>query len=248
MTLMTALEKFQVGNIKSLGELFRLIRNTPEEFPVVLPSKQPLTEEQLGALRTLPSIYGKVVPVERRDIQPVEVEELYRERKAIDAIQTALEKRKSDIRTTVLNAMDVAFEEEVMAEILAEFEANPEAFEDNTPLEERRRRLDEVSRDKDGHYVRPVRREIPDSDQCFSWEVSEGSPTITAEGLKDLSEDAEVPLFTHEDYLAMTTQTRVFDEGKFIEHLKVRPELLSVLPRVTIPGRIMGSLFLRKKK
>lgn len=245
---MTMLERYNLGQIQSLGDLFRTLMRRPSvEVPVVLPKALPLTEEQLKSLKRLPDIYGQVLPTERRDLQPTEIDLLFEERKTIDAIQAALEKRKDNIRTTVLNAMDVAFEEEVRAEVEAEFELNPEAFEDTSVEYEVQKKLSDVTRDKDGHYVRKVRRDVPSSDSAFSWEVVEGAPSIDIEALREAGDDDEQPLVTHEDYLAMTSQVRVFDEAKFLQRIKERPELLGVLPKVTIPGNIRGSLYLRKK-
>ena len=232
---MTSIELFQAP-ITSLRELYRAVRQPESSVPVVVPVYTPLTEAQREALQSVPSTYPTVVPLERRDLTTTEVKELARLRADLDHLDAIVEAGKKRIRTAVLNAMDVRRENSAQ-------EANPEA-----DLEDL---LGHMTRDKEGHYVEEGVKdtiEIPGTNKVFSWEPVEGAPTITVEDLRQIADDPTEVSITHEDYLAMTDQVRVVNEAKVLELLKKRPELLGALSKVTKPGTIRGSLYIRNRK
>jgi hypothetical protein len=205
-----------------------LVRQRPAETPV-LPTKLPLpahiNDDQIKALTRLLEIYGSVVPAVRRELEPKERAALMEERLTLDVVGNMVEGRKDGIRTSVLNHLDVSKDH------------------GGPPLEG-------VATDKDGHYLADSKDvvPVPDSDKVFSWETSRREPTIDEVRLEALAEDPDVPEFTHADWLAMTVQTRAFDEHKAMTHLKKNPALLSAVARAAQPGRVQGALFVRKAK
>lgn len=206
-----------------------LVRRRPSEAPVTppkLPLAAKISDEQIEALTKLLKIFGSVVPSVRRALEPKERAAIMEERQTLDVVGNMVESRKDGIRTSVLNHNDVT----------------KESNNGGKPLD--------APADKDGHYFADDKDiiSVPDSDRVFSWETSRREPDINLERLKALSEDPAVPEFTHTDWLAMTTQTRVFDEHKTMTHLKDNPALLSVIARAAEPATVRGALYVRKAK
>src|SRR5690242_12450972 len=108
-----AIEKIQHGEI-SYTDLLKLVaRPAPTAAPpAVVPVPKVINPVVRAALERLPEVYGKVVPTERRAIQPAEVTTLVEERDVLKTIENAVTERIADIRTTVLNHNDVTFEGE----------------------------------------------------------------------------------------------------------------------------------------
>lgn len=150
----------------SLSDLLKIAAAPPDPLPVpvALPLPAQITDKQREALEQLPKVYGKVVPIERRMLEPVEIKALYDERVTLDQIEKMASDRKTAIRTTVLNHHDVGFEQSGGS----------------------------AERDKDGHYIAPAAVPIPDTDQCFSVEVRAGQASITADALKALVDAGEL--------------------------------------------------------
>lgn len=93
------------------------------------------------------------------------------------------------------------------------------------------------------HYL--TAEEAPRTDGSKKWvrQLSEGSPSVTADDLRDVvSEDG----FSHEDYLACTTQVRVLDEEKTLIHMRSNPEVVvEALRQAAQPGRRTASVYHR---
>lgn len=100
---------------------------------------------------------------------------------------------------------------------------------------------------KNGHKARTARVSSGSGDKEFSVETRSGSVSIDVKALKALSEDPEVD-FSHEDYLACTTQTRVFDEHKAMLLLKERPEAVEAISRATNEASPSVAVYVRKRK
>lgn len=221
-TLVTAaIEQVERGDI-ALKDLLKALSPEAEAQPV--PSEVPLpaeiTDEEHVALDRVGEVYGSVVPAERRMLEPAEVHTLVEERLTLDTIEKMSKRRKEDIRTIIFNHLDVEVEES------------------GIDLE--------APRDKRGHYV--VEGQVigqSDTPKKFKREVRESSPSISESALKALSEDPDVPDFTHEDYLAMTTQTRVVDENKIMLALKNKPELIHAISKAVTPGGKTAALTVR---
>jgi hypothetical protein len=220
--LKTALAKLTEG--VTYKDLVAIL--APKAAALAVPAEPPLpaviTDDQKAALERLPEVFGSVVPVERRDLLPSEASKLLEERDVLKKIATMAADREQAIRTTVLNAHDVRLEE---------------SGED----------LSDVERDKDGHYIRKgeVRAESG-AGQRFSVEARSGSASVNPDLLRALAADENEPWFTHDDYLKMTTQTRVFDEEKTMIALRTNPALLKALRHATVPGR--GSVAVQPRK
>jgi hypothetical protein len=207
-----------------------LVRKRPTEAippPPKLPLAAKINDDQIKALTRLLEIFGSVVPSVRRALEPRERASLMEERQTLGVVENMVESRKDGIRTTILNHNDVT----------------RESGNGGKPLRD-------ALIDKDGHYLADDKDivAVPDSDKVFSWETSRREPEINLDRLKALSEDPAVPEFTHEDWLAMTVQTRVWDENKTMQHLKKNPKLLSVIARAAEPAVTRGALYVRKAK
>jgi hypothetical protein len=98
-------------------------------------------------------------------------------------------------------------------------------------------------RDKEGHILKASKTQPTQQKKVFSWEVSNRGGTIDVAALKELDESGEL---AHEDYLAMTEQIRVVNEGRVLELLKKKPELLDTLAKAVSKTSQVGSLYVRK--
>lgn len=205
----------------SFDELLR--RFVPAVAPRVeieqidLPTVSPLTDEQKAALTLLPKVFGKVNTTERRKLEPAELGDLLDERVVIGDIGAFLDKRKEAIRTMVLNHIDTAH------------------ADDKKPVEH----------DSKGHVLIAEKVRVEGKAKCFSVELREGTPDVDADVLKEIAQDDAYPEFTNDDYLAMTTATRVVDEHKVMLALRKDPTLLRALAKATRPGKTTASLNLR---
>lgn len=220
-----AVAKVREGTI-SLDDLTDLLAPEPEavETPEDLPTPATITDDERKALARVTDVFGSVVPAKRRKLKPSEVTALIDERDTLDTVEKMCSARKDDIRTTILNHNDVLVEEEGLAE--------------------------DLQRDKDGvHYIHKQSYNGDGSTKRrFSVETRSGSANMNPSVLKALADDPEVEDFTHEDYLAMTEQTRVFDEHKAMLHLKKNPDLVKHIQRAVTKGHPSVSVYVRNDK
>jgi hypothetical protein len=219
----TAIQKVNEGSL-TMSALLKALSPRPAEVapPAQAPMPVAITDEQRRAVERVGEVFGRVVPTERRALQPAEVTALVEEKETLDALKKMAESRQESLRTTIFNHLDVE------AEGSEDFDA------------------DDLGRDARGHYTAKGEvRGTPGTAKKFTREVREGAPTLDSEALKALVEDPEVA-FTHEDYLAMTTQIRVVDENKVMLALKKNPALVHAVARATRPGSRTASLNLRK--
>jgi hypothetical protein len=204
----------------SLAELLRALEPAPP--PPTPPASPPLpiaiSPEQRAALDKLTEVFGVVVPTERRMLTPEEIAQVIEERETMDELKDLAEKRTASIRTIICNHLDVEAERDGKADA-------------STP------------RDAKGHYILTGSVRVPQAERQFKRELRATSPTLDERALLLLAEHGEI---THEDYLSMTTQTRVVDENKVMLALKRKPELLDAIAKATRPGSKTASLYLRK--
>lgn len=177
----------------------------------LLPKVTELAPKQREALDRVPEVFGTVVPTERRLLSQQEVDLLIEERDTLDEAEKALKKRKDDIRLILLNHNDVEVEQEL-------------GEEDEWP-----------ATDKDGHYLRAASLPSSTSARRASLEPRAGRATIHTPDIEALAEGDDA-VISREDYLAMTRQTRVFDEHRAMLHIKAHPELLEHLSGVMEEG------------
>ena len=194
-----------------------------ELYEPEVPAIIKLTEGDKIVLQQLPAVFGNVTVQERRELAPHEVKDLLDERAAIDQIAKKLDERKKTIAIMVKNHCDV------------EVDALPEDVREN------------LLRDEHGHYILPGSIDCPDLGKRFTREVRENAPTITAEALLEISKDSESG-FSHEDYLACTTQTRVVDEAKATLHFREHPEAIGAFARAMERGKRIVSVYIRNLK
>jgi hypothetical protein len=186
-----------------------------------------LTPKQVGALQTLPAIFGSVAPLERRKLTGEELTALYEERVVVDEILAALKKRKEEsIRDAIVNHFDVKREDEYGDGADGSAPAGP--------------------RTKDGHVLISDKEDIPGTDKVFSWEVSGGAPEISDELLKRLDAEGKID---HKLYLEITEPVRVLNEQKLLLALSRQPdEAIALIKAASVPTAKKGSLYVRAAK
>lgn len=220
-----AVQKLQHGTIK-FEDLVKLVAPSavPPTIPEVLPVPAQITKVQKDALERLSEVYGAVVPLERRELEPKEVTLLVDEHNVLGSIAKMAEERRAGIRTTVLNHNDVATEA-----------AQPEEM------------IPTIERDKDGHYIIASKIEgEPGTSEVFSCEPRKGTVKLDPAALKALADDPDVDWFSHEDFLKMTEQVRIFSEERAFLLLKKKPNLVRAIREATVTGNASISLNLRK--
>lgn len=214
--------KVNDGSI-SFSDLLKTI--TPKVEPPAIPKAPPtvavITHNQRVAIERLPEVFGKVVPTEARALQPVEVTALVEEKEVLDQLKRLVEDRHEGMRTTVFNHLDLEAEQAGMTTTAAV--------------------------DKRGHYVLSGQAlGAPGTGKKFTREVREGACILNTDTLKGLIDRPDLD-FTNEDYLEMTTQTRLVDEHKVMLALKRKPSLINVIRVATERAAPVASLYLRKE-
>jgi hypothetical protein len=172
------------------------------------PTPTTISEAEREALSRLPEVFGRVAPEAPAPLSSLEADALLVERTLLGTIEKLVKTRKDDIRAIVNNALDAAL-------------AESGEVDDDTPRDAHGWCLvpGEVAGDTEGRFVRTVRR---------------GSVSVDLDRLQQLADDPECNLLTHEDWLALTRQTRVFDEAKAALALRDNPELLRALAEATV--------------
>lgn len=220
----------ETGAIVKFGDLVKEIAKPAEKVgpPAKLPLPTAITEDESNALARIPEVFASVVPDEVRTLTADEVDKLLEERAIIKTVTGMLGSRLDDIALTALNHSDAAFEAGDTEGVLY--------GADDEPL-----------RNKDGHVIRKqkIRGEDPAIKTHFSLEARKGSPKIDLALLEKMADDPKIDTIDHQDYLAMTTQTRVFDENKAMLLLKKRPELLRAIREATTTGLPVVSVYQR---
>lgn len=215
------------GQIVSLADLKKAMAKPAvrPEPPEKTPLPAVITDDERAALALLPLVFGQVNPDTKRKLTEPELTKIFEERQTLDTVEKMTASRKADIRTAVVNHLDEVSREAGLGE--------------------------DTWFDSEGHVLKTAHVNIPGSKKCFSWEVREGNPSglaISESSLRDLSLNPEIP-FSHEDYLAVTSQVRVIDENKFILHLRKHPELLPEIAKAVTPaGAPVGSFYVRAAK
>lgn len=220
MTNPTSAELAIIEKGASLPEVLRVISRSA----VIVPAEQrPVDLPKTVVLsdeaqRAMDSLRSTdLVQVDaRRTLTPEEVKAMLDERANLDALEAFVKARKEAHRAMVFNHLDI------------EVEAN-------TPAD--------ADLDDKGHWLVPGSLTVTGATKKFTREIRQGSPSLTAEALAEV-EDGET--FTHEDYLACTTQVRVVDEAKVLLHLRQRPSIVEAIRKATTTGQTTASVYVRK--
>lgn len=216
-----AIEKVNQGTITLKDVLVALSPAQKSAEITVLPVPQQITEGQRAAVEKVSEVFGQVVPIKRRELTSAEVNSLIEEKETLDELKKMAESRMGNIRITVHNHMDIEAEK---ADLVKE----------------------ETLRSDQGYFILGAKlRGTPDTPKQWSREVRQTSPSLNTVGLQALEDDPDVD-FDHDDFLAMTTQTRVVDENKVMMALKKNPQLVMALHEAVVPGSKSASLYLRK--
>lgn len=219
-----AIEKVNEGHI-SYSDLLDLLKPevTDDAGKPDFPTASPLTEEQKAALQKVAEVFNSVTPSEPRLLTDQERAALYEERKTLDTVEKTLKGRKDDIRDIVLHHHDLVCQQE-------EREWGDEDLASN------------------GHIAAKRRYSVPGASEEFSVEVRSGTAYLDPVVLEALAESDEYPDFTREHYLAMTEQTRIFNENRAMEVIKKHPEFIAVIDAATKRSRQGVSLYVRRAK
>lgn len=223
-------------------EVTHVPSTTAVPFPD-LPKAPEITAEDKRALLDLPKVFGQVVMDTPRTLAPNEIADLAKERSVVKRITSLLKGREEAIgeyiRTHVdseATAAGIGVPKDVVRGGKVIVEATP--------------------RDDAGHYIlaakgNPTRVHIEGTNEDFSLEYRagrSGTVTISGEDLLDLYESGQID---RADYLALTRETRVFDEDKARKACIDNPALLGVIAQVTRrtgAGSPGTSLYVRKAK
>lgn len=173
-----------------------------------LPPVPAITDDQLEALKMLPSLYGQVVPSSPRKLTQPELRALVTERNLIDKILGFVEKRKSEsIRETLAN----------------HFDATVPKSDEGHPT------------DAKGHYAVKQEEPVPGTGLKAQRIVSGGKPSLTIAMLEKALADGVIDRKT---YLACTRKPdspRILDEHAMSQAIKKNPPLLFLLASVAKP-------------
>lgn len=211
-------------------------------FPDV-PKTPVLTDEDKEALALLPTVFAKTLVETRRALEPQEIADLFTERETVKKVVEVLSGRVEVINENVRTHVDVDHEARGIA-VPKDYVREGVVLTEATP------------RDAAGHYIfaaksEPTRVNIPGTNKDFSLEYragQDGGVEINATHLLDLYESGEI---TRAQYLALTSERRVFDEKKAADAIVKDPTLLAVIQKITrpkAPTKPGTSLFVRKAK
>jgi hypothetical protein len=212
----------------------------PEKIPFpALPKSVKLTPEAKVAMRDVAAYFALVELEQRRTLSDHELAQLGKEEAMILAIVGPLAKRAKAIREMVHHHMDVDAEERAIAVPKAVLGPNGEVIVPATP------------RDQHGHYLlaeaqRPHTVSVPDFNDEWQQQFSQGSPTVSYGNLEDMVDSGEID---KADYLAMTRQVRVVDEAKvwdFVRKNKARG--LKILGKLVSKPAPSASMYRRPVK
>jgi hypothetical protein len=219
----TALEV--IGKGKNLpAVLIQLVPKTaavtaadrPVDLPVVVEVTSAISEA-VHALGLLTPGHEPLTVQKRTELTQMQLDKLSEERDALDVLEAYVKARKEAHRSMVFNHFDVVLEEKGAT--------------------------DEETDDK-GHYLNKVSVNTQAGSRHFDRQISKGSPVVTAEGLADAVENVDG--FTHDDYLACTTQVRVLDEERTLIHMRSHPvTVVDALRYALKPGKVQAALYHR---
>ncbi len=153
----------------------------------------------------------------RRSLTDEEISSLLEERAHLDALEAFVKARKEAHRAMVFNHLDIAVDGSPMAST--------------------------AEMDDKGHWLVEGSLTVEGAAKKFTREIRSGSPVLTADALEAAKDDET---FTHDDYLACTSQVRVVDEAKVLLRLRERPQIVSALRKATAQGGASPSFNVRK--
>jgi hypothetical protein len=225
--LKAVLAKLNDGTMALPDILKALVQVGTPQVPAVTPPVPPppaMTKDQQEAVDRIRSVFGQVAPQERRLLKPAEVTALVEEKVTLDTLKKMAEGRLEDMRATVFHHLDLEAETHIT-------------------------HTEDIPRDSRGFYaIKGQVKGTPGTGRMLTREVREEAPQMDAEALKALADNPLYEDFTHDDYLAMTTATRVVDEDKFRLHLKAKPTIARVVTQAVKSGKIIAALYLRSEK
>jgi hypothetical protein len=196
-------------------------------FPDV-PAKLSITDAVKARMRQLPSVFAKVSPETRRELEPSELTGLSDEINVIDALTDLLSKRREQIAEYARVHMDVE------AERLGKTEGKTRIAEGKAA----------------GHWLLagpgdPHNVTVPGYEDAWQQRYVKGSSTVDAKILAKLVLSGAI---TQAEFNAMTRTTRVLDKDKMAVAIRKNPgRFLQILASITKKGAPSASLYPPKK-
>lgn len=177
----------------------------------------------LAALSTLSGLLEAVkVPSGRRLTTPAEREEMMDLATAAKTAQKGVEAAVDAVKEAVFNHLDV--------------------------LVERYGSTDDLKKDENGHYLVKGELFVDTREKRFTRELREQKPNVTAADLRDMWQAGEI---SRQDYMDATKHVEVpreIVEDKLADLLKRKPELLSKIAKILVPGKVSAAFYVRDLK
>lgn len=188
-----------------------------------------ITPEITEALKQLPEIFGQVNPDTPRILTRDELLKLASERRTISTLVAVLNKRKDEeIREITSTHLDLVEERDRGARRADLVDDDGRVVSTASELDAR------------GHYAIKSEVPLPEIGMKINRTVTRRSAEISAARLKEAEEEGRI---THEDYLALTSQVRVFDPEKARSRMAKLPlETIKVLREALVPGSVTTSI------
>jgi hypothetical protein len=192
-------------------------------FPPV-PSQVEVTDALKARMRQLPSVFGKVRPTTRRELEPTELTSLSDEVSVIDALSTILGERRKQIGEAIRVHQDVH------AERTGDAKGATRVAEGKAQ----------------GHYLLakpgdPFNTEVPGYKGTWQQRFVKGKSRIDEKLLAALVRDEVI---TKAEFNAMTRTVRVLDHDKLAVAIRKNPgRFLRILASITRKGAPSASLY-----
>lgn len=93
----------------------------------------------------------------------------------------------------------------------------------------------DAPRDKDGHFLKSNSEVV--GNKKFTWEVNDPDPIINQDKLEEL--------LTEDEWMHVTVDTRVFDEERAMDYLKLHPELMDKIVQSVETPKPVGRFNIR---
>jgi hypothetical protein len=217
----------------TVADLADILAGPARELPGDAPFPAPptpvkFTDALRGALRSLPTVFGKVTPTERRKLEAAEITSLTNEINAIDEVAAQLAARRKAIQEAVRTHQDFKAEDQGL-----------------TPR--CNRIADGVAK---GHYLiadpgDPYETAVDGYADAWQQRYVKGKTSQSQDLLDALAAEGKI---TRQEYLACTRETRNLDEDKIKVLIRKNPQRgLEILAAITTRSAPGASLYAPKK-
>lgn len=209
-------------------------------FPAVAPVVE-ITPELTAALRALPKQFGQLQVTARRILTAAEIKQLTDETITLNAVASEIGARKEAIALAIRHHADCQAE--------AEGRAYPASVvRGGKVLHEATARVGAGK--AGGHYAlaspgRPVEIVVPGYQDPWRIQHTSGKSEMSLPVLEELLKAGKID---RKEYLAMTREERVFDDGRIAKFVKENPgRALEIMAAITVTAQAGASTVSPKK-